>query len=38
MAATAGIRATRLAFSRQWLFRPAMRAVRRAESAGDKPG
>jgi phosphoenolpyruvate-protein kinase (PTS system EI component) len=38
MAATAGIRATRLAFNRQSLFLPAMRAVRRAESAGDKPG
>jgi hypothetical protein len=36
MAATAGIRATRLAFSRQSLFLPAMRAVHRAESAGDR--
>jgi uncharacterized protein (DUF2236 family) len=38
LAATAGIRATRLAFNRQWLFLPAMQAVHRAESAGDKPG
>lgn len=35
MAATAGLRAARLAFDRQWLFRPAMRAVHRAETAGD---
>jgi phosphoenolpyruvate-protein kinase (PTS system EI component) len=38
LTATAGIRATRLAFSRQRLFLPAMRAIQRAESAGDKPG
>ena len=38
MAATAGIRAARLAFDRQRLFLGAMRAVHRAESAGDKPG
>ena len=35
MAATAGLRAARLAFGQQWLFRPAMRAVHRAETAGD---
>jgi len=35
MAATAGLRAARLAFDQQWLFRPAMRAVHRAETAGD---
>jgi phosphoenolpyruvate-protein kinase (PTS system EI component) len=35
MAATAGLRAARLAFDRQWLFLPAMRAVHRAETAGD---
>jgi ER-bound oxygenase mpaB/B'/Rubber oxygenase, catalytic domain len=34
MAATAGIRAARLAFSQQRLFLGAMRAVHRAESAG----
>lgn len=37
VAATAGLRAARLAFSQQWLFRPAMRAVHRAETAGDGP-
>jgi uncharacterized protein (DUF2236 family) len=36
MAATAGLRAARLAFGRQWLFSGAMRAILRAESAGDK--
>ncbi len=36
MAATAGVRATRLALDQQWLFLPAMRAVHRAESAGDQ--
>jgi len=36
-AATAGLRVTRLAFSQQWLFSGAMRAVHRAESAGEKP-
>jgi hypothetical protein len=35
--ATAGIRATRLAFSQQRLFLGAMRAIHRAESAGE-PG
>jgi uncharacterized protein (DUF2236 family) len=35
MAATAGLRAVRLAFEQQWLFLPAMRAVHRAEAAGD---
>jgi uncharacterized protein (DUF2236 family) len=34
-AATAGLLATRAAFSRQWLFRPAMRAIHRAETAGS---
>ena len=38
MAATAGIRATRLAFRQQRLFLGAMRAIHRAESAGDAPG
>jgi uncharacterized protein (DUF2236 family) len=38
LAATAGIRATRLAFGQQRLFLAAMRAVHRAESAGDRPG
>jgi hypothetical protein len=38
MAATAGIRAVRLAFDRQRVFMGAVRAVQRAESAGDKPG
>jgi uncharacterized protein (DUF2236 family) len=37
-AATAGIRVTRLAFDRQRLFLGAMRAIHRAESAGDAPG
>jgi uncharacterized protein (DUF2236 family) len=37
-AATAGIRAARLAFDRQRLFLGAMRAIHRAESAGDAPG
>ena len=35
MAATAGLRATRLAFSQQQLFLGAMRAIHRAESAGE---
>jgi uncharacterized protein (DUF2236 family) len=34
-AATAGLRATRIAFSRQRLFRGAMRAIYRAEMAGS---
>jgi uncharacterized protein (DUF2236 family) len=38
MAATAGIRAARLAFDRQRVFMGAVRAVQRAESAGDRPG
>ncbi|MGN6796158.1 MAG: oxygenase MpaB family protein, partial [Streptosporangiaceae bacterium] len=38
MAATAGIRATRLAFSQERLFLGAMRAIHRAESAGDNAG
>jgi uncharacterized protein (DUF2236 family) len=37
-AATAGIRATRLAFDQQRLFLGAMGAIHRAESAGDAPG
>ncbi len=37
LAATAGIRATRLAFDRQRLFLGAMGAIQRAESAGDEP-
>jgi uncharacterized protein (DUF2236 family) len=37
-AATAGIRAARLAFDRQRLFLGAMRAIHRAESASDTPG
>jgi uncharacterized protein (DUF2236 family) len=37
MAATAGLRATRLAFGRQKLFLAAMRAVHRAEWAGENP-
>jgi uncharacterized protein (DUF2236 family) len=36
MAATAGIRAARVAFSQERLFRGAMRAVHNAESAGDE--
>jgi uncharacterized protein (DUF2236 family) len=35
LAATAGLRAARLAFGRQWLFSGAVRAILRAESAGD---
>ena len=35
MAATAGLRAARLAFSRQRVFLGAMRAINRAESAGE---
>jgi uncharacterized protein (DUF2236 family) len=35
MAATAGLRATRLAFSQQWLFRSVLRAIHRAETAGS---
>ena len=35
MAATAGLRAARLAFSQQRLFRGAMRAIHRAEAAGE---
>jgi uncharacterized protein (DUF2236 family) len=38
MAATAGIRATRLAFRQEWLFLGAMRAIHRAEWAGETPG
>jgi uncharacterized protein (DUF2236 family) len=38
MAATAGIRAARLAFRQERLFLGAMRAIQRAESAGDRPG
>ena len=38
MAATAGLRAARLVFSQQRLFLGAMRAIHRAESAGEKPG
>ena len=38
LAATAGIRAARLAFSRERLFRGAMRAVHNAECASDEPG
>src|SRR6266700_7797723 len=34
-AATAGLLAARLTFSQPWLFRAAMRAVHRAESAGE---
>jgi hypothetical protein len=34
-AATAGLRATRLAFSRQRLFGAAMRAIHRAETASS---
>ena len=37
-AATAGLRAARLAFDQQRLFLGAMRAIHRAESAGEKPG
>ena len=35
MAATGGLRAARLAFSQQRLFRGAMRAIHRAEAAGE---
>jgi hypothetical protein len=35
MAATAGLQATRLMFSQQPLFLGAMRAIHRAESAGE---
>ena len=38
MAATAGLLATRLALSQQWLFRGAMRAIHRAETAGSQAG
>lgn len=38
LAATAGLRAVRLAFSQERLFLVAMRAIHRAEWAGDKPG
>jgi hypothetical protein len=38
MAATAGLRAARLVFSQQRLFLGGMRAIHRAESAGEKPG
>jgi len=38
MAATAGLRAVRVAFDQQRLFLGAIRAIHRAESAGDKPG
>ena len=34
-AATAGLRAARLAFGQQWLFSAAVRAILRAESAGE---
>jgi len=34
-AATAGLRAARLAFRQQWLFSGAVRAILRAESAGE---
>jgi len=34
-AATAGLRATHLAFTRQWLFRGVLRAIQRAETAGS---
>jgi hypothetical protein len=35
MAATAGLRATRLAFSQQRLFHGALRAIHRAETASE---
>ena len=35
MAATAGLRAARLAFRQQWLFSGVVRAILRAESAGE---
>ncbi len=37
LAATAGIRVTRLAFNQQRLFLGAMGAIHRAEAAGDEP-
>jgi uncharacterized protein (DUF2236 family) len=37
VAATAGLRAARLAFSQERVFLGAMRAIHRAEWAGDKP-
>jgi hypothetical protein len=38
MAATAGLRVARLMFSQQRLFLGAMRAIHRAESAGEESG
>jgi uncharacterized protein (DUF2236 family) len=38
MAATVGLQAARLMFSHHRLFGSAMRAIQRAESAGDTPG
>jgi uncharacterized protein (DUF2236 family) len=38
MAATAGLRAARLVFCQQQLFLGAMRAIHRAESAGERAG
>ncbi len=38
LAATAGIRVVRVAFAQQRLFLGAVRAIHRAESAGDMPG
>jgi len=38
MAATAGLRAVRVAFGHQRLFLGALQAIHRAESAGDRPG
>jgi uncharacterized protein (DUF2236 family) len=38
MAATAGLRVARLVFSQQRLFLGAMRAIHRAESAGERSG
>ena len=35
VAATAGLRATRVAFNKQWLFRGVLRAIDRAETAGS---
>ena len=35
LAATTGLRAARLALSQEWLFLGAMRAIHRAEWAGD---
>ena len=37
-AATAGLLAARLAFRQQQLFHGAMRAIHRAEMAGENPG